>query len=95
MNVANILSQTRECDVIVTGGSLRQSDGGLIGDIATAAIRRFKFDIGVIDGDILGFAVQEVGVSQAILPILDQPRIAVALTAARGGRVTSPGKTPA
>jgi DeoR family transcriptional regulator, glycerol-3-phosphate regulon repressor len=68
------LSQNRDCNVIVTGGSLRHSDGGLIGDITTAAIRQFKFDIGVIgcsaidnDGDILDFDVQEVGVSQAIL----------------------------
>jgi len=74
MNVANILSQNPDCKVIVTGGTLRQSDGGLIGDITTAAIRQFKFDIGVIgcsaidtDGDILDFDVQEVGVSQAIL----------------------------
>ncbi|KAA2316024.1 DeoR/GlpR transcriptional regulator [Pseudooceanicola sediminis] len=74
MNVANILSQNRDCNVIVTGGSLRHSDGGLIGDITTATIRQFKFDIGVIgcsaidnDGDILDFDVQEVGVSQAIL----------------------------
>ncbi len=74
MNVANILSQNPDCEVIVTGGSLRQSDGGLIGDITKASIRQFKFDIGVIgcsaidiDGDILDFDVQEVGVSQAIL----------------------------
>lgn len=74
MNVANILVQNRDCEVIVTGGSLRQSDGGLIGDITKASIRQFKFDIGVIgcsavdsEGDILDFDVEEVGVSQAIL----------------------------
>lgn len=74
MNVANILAQNRECDVIVTGGTLRKSDGGLIGDITKASILQFKFDIGIIgcsaidaDGDILDFDVQEVGVSQAIL----------------------------
>ncbi|WP_108482211.1 DeoR/GlpR family DNA-binding transcription regulator [Oceaniglobus ichthyenteri] len=74
MNVANILASNPNCNVIVTGGSLRQSDGGLTGDITTATIRQFKFDIGVIgcsamdvDGDILDFDVQEVGVSQAIL----------------------------
>lgn len=74
MNVANILSRNPDCEVIVTGGSLRQSDGGLTGDITTAAIRQFKFDIGVIgcsaidpDGDMLDFDVQEVGVSRAIL----------------------------
>jgi DeoR family transcriptional regulator, glycerol-3-phosphate regulon repressor len=74
MNVADILSRNRDCQVIVTGGSLRQSDGGLIGDMTTSAIRQFKFDIGVIgcsaideDGDILDFDVSEVGVSRAIL----------------------------
>ncbi|WP_113912417.1 DeoR/GlpR family DNA-binding transcription regulator [Roseovarius dicentrarchi] len=74
MNVANILAQNHDCKVIVTGGTLRQSDGGLIGDITKASIRQFKFDIGIIgcsaidaDGDILDFDVQEVGVSQAIL----------------------------
>ncbi len=74
MNVANILAQNRECDVIVTGGTLRKSDGGLTGDITKASILQFKFDIGIIgcsaidaDGDILDFDVQEVGVSQAIL----------------------------
>ncbi len=74
MNVANILARNRDCEVIVTGGSLRQSDGGLTGDITKASIGQFKFDIGIIgcsaidiDGDILDFDVQEVAVSQAIL----------------------------
>ncbi len=74
MNVANILTRNPDCEVIVTGGSLRQSDGGLTGDITTHAIRQFKFDIGVIgcsaidgDGDILDFDLREVGVSQTIL----------------------------
>jgi DeoR family glycerol-3-phosphate regulon repressor len=74
MNVANILSQNQDCRVIVTGGALRQSDGGLIGDITVATIRQFKFDFGVIgcsaideDGDVLDFDIQEVGVSRTIL----------------------------
>ena len=74
MNVANILTRNPHCEVIVTGGALRQSDGGLTGDITTAAIRQFKFDIGVIgcsaidtDGDILDFDLREVGVSRTIL----------------------------
>ncbi|TQS70905.1 DeoR/GlpR transcriptional regulator [Rhodobacteraceae bacterium] len=74
MNVANILNRNPDCEVVVTGGALRQSDGGLTGDITTAAIRQFKFDIGVIgcsaidpDGDILDFDLREVGVSQTIL----------------------------
>ncbi|MDO5758560.1 MAG: DeoR/GlpR family DNA-binding transcription regulator [Rhodobacterales bacterium] len=74
MNVANILAQNCDCEVIVTGGTLRHFDGGLIGDITRASISQFKFDIGIIgcsaidiDGDILDFDVQEVAVSQAIL----------------------------
>jgi DeoR family glycerol-3-phosphate regulon repressor len=74
MNVANILIENRDCKVIVTGGSLRPSDGGLVGNVTVEAIRQFKFDIAVIgcsamdvDGDLLDFDVEEVGVSQTII----------------------------
>ncbi|SIO37322.1 transcriptional regulator, DeoR family [Rhodovulum sp. ES.010] len=74
MNVANILVANRDCQIIVTGGTLRRSDGGLIGNLASETIRQFKFDLAVIgcsaldaDGDLLDFDIQEVGVSQAIL----------------------------
>jgi len=74
MNVANILGTSTEAEVIVTGGTLRRSDGGLIGPVAVETIRRFKFDVAVIgcsaldeEGDILDFDIQEVGVSQAII----------------------------
>lgn len=74
MNVANILAASENCQVIVTGGALRRSDGGLTGDLTTATIRQFKFDYAVIgcsaldeDGDMLDFDIQEVGVSQTII----------------------------
>jgi DeoR family glycerol-3-phosphate regulon repressor len=74
MNVANILIDNQECQVIVTGGVLRRSDAGLVGSVATETIRQFKFDIAVIgcsamdaDGDLLDFDLQEVGVSQNII----------------------------
>ncbi len=74
MNVANTLSKNPDCQVIVTGGSLRRSDGGLVGNLTVDTIRQFKFDYAVIgcsaldqDGDILDFDIQEVGVSQAII----------------------------
>lgn len=74
MNVARILAANPECDVILTGGQLRRSDGGLIGALAIESIRAFKFDLAVIgcsaldaDGDLLDFDIQEVGVSRAIL----------------------------
>lgn len=74
INVANILAANRQCEIILTGGQLRRSDGGLVGTLATETIRQFKFDLAVIgcsaldpDGDLLDFDIQEVGVSQAIL----------------------------
>ena len=74
MNVAGILGASAGCEVVVTGGTLRRADGGLVGPVAVETVRRFKFDIAVIgcsaldtDGDILDFDIEEVGVSQAIL----------------------------
>lgn len=74
MNVANILMENPNCETIVTGGKLRRSDGGLIGTVAIDAIRQFKFDIAVVgcsamdvDGDLLDFDIEEVGVSQTII----------------------------
>ena len=74
MNVANILAGNPDCEIVVTGGHLRRTDGGLIGNLAESTIRQFKFDLAVIgcsaldrDGDILDFDIQEVSVSKAIL----------------------------
>ncbi|MDA7424806.1 DeoR/GlpR family DNA-binding transcription regulator [Thalassococcus lentus] len=74
MNVANILVANKSCEIIVTGGSLRRADGGLVGTLAAETIRQFKFDLAVIgcsaldrDGDLLDFDIQEVSVSQTIL----------------------------
>ena len=74
INVATILASAAGVTVIVTGGTLRPSDGGLVGPQTVATIEQFRFDVAVIgcsaldrDGDILDFDVQEVGVSQSIL----------------------------
>lgn len=74
MNVATILATNSDCQVIVTGGTLRRSDGGLVGHLAANTIRQFKFDFAVIgcsaldlDGDLLDFDFQEVVVSQTII----------------------------
>jgi len=74
MNIANILVDNPACDVIVVGGLLRRSDGGLVGTLTVQAIRAFKFDLAVIgcsaldeDGDMLDYDIHEVGVSQAII----------------------------
>ncbi len=74
MNVANILVENPHCEIIVAGGALRRSDGGLVGNLTMRTIEQFKFDIAVIgcsamdmDGDLLDYDVQEVGVSQTII----------------------------
>lgn len=74
VNIANILAENPEVDVVVTGGTLRRSDGGLIGYLATKTIEQFRFDYGIIgcsalsqNGDILDFDIQEVEVSHAII----------------------------
>ncbi len=74
MNVANILATKPDCDVILTGGQIRRSDGGLIGALAAETVQRFKLDLAVIgcsaldpDGDILDFDIQEISVNQTVL----------------------------
>lgn len=74
MNVANILLANPGCDIMVTGGALRRSDGGLVGELTTQFFEQFKVDYAVIgtsaldhDGELLDFDLAEVRVSRAIL----------------------------
>jgi DeoR family glycerol-3-phosphate regulon repressor len=74
INIAHILAPNTDCNVIVTGGALRRSDGGLVGSLAIATIEQFKFDYAVVgcsaldeDGDLLDFDIQEVEVNQTII----------------------------
>ena len=74
MNVANILVANPDCRIVVAGGVLRRSDGGLIGQLTVSTIEQFKFDHAIIgcsaldqQGDLLDFDFQEVHVSQTII----------------------------
>ncbi|MGY0196973.1 DeoR/GlpR family DNA-binding transcription regulator [Leptothrix sp. BB-4] len=74
LNVAGILADNPDCEVIVTGGLLRPRDRGLIGEATVDFIRQFKVDIAVIgisgieaDGTLRDFDFREVKVSQAIV----------------------------
>lgn len=74
MNVANILLANPSCEIMVAGGALRRSDGGLVGDLTIQFFEQFKVDFAVIgasaldlDGDLLDFDLAEVRVSRAIL----------------------------
>ncbi len=74
LNVASILSDAPDIDVVVAGGMVRKTDGGIVGGVAIDLIRQFKVDFAVIgasaideDGCLLDFDYREVRVAQAIL----------------------------
>lgn len=74
LNVANILAAGSDAEVIVAGGLLRRSDGGLVGEATADFVRQFKVDIGIIgasaiepDGSMLDYDYREVRVAQAII----------------------------
>lgn len=74
MNVANILLANPGCEVLLAGGALRRSDGGILGDLANEFFAGFKADYAVIgcsaldeDGDILDYDLAEVRISRTIL----------------------------
>lgn len=74
INVANLLYHKPNIDVMLTGGMVRETDGGLVGDIATETFGRFKVDFAVVgtsaidpDGTLLDFDFREVRAAQAIL----------------------------
>lgn len=74
MNVANTLCANPGCEIMVAGGALRRSDGGLVGALTAEFFAQFKVDIAVLgasaldhDGDLLDYDLAEVRVSRAIL----------------------------
>ena len=78
LNVAAILADNPNCEVIVAGGVVRARDRGIVGEATIDFIRQFKVDIGIIgissieqDGTLRDFDPREVKVAQAII---DQSR---------------------
>ena len=74
LNVANILAQSNNVEVVVAGGILRRADGALVGDVTAEFIGQFKVDYAVIgaaaldaDGSLLDYDFREVRVTQAII----------------------------
>jgi DeoR family glycerol-3-phosphate regulon repressor len=74
INVANRLRAFPPIEVVIAGGVVRRSDGGIIGEAAVDFIRQFKVDFAVIgvsaideDGALLDFDFREVKVAQAII----------------------------
>ncbi|MGE5652399.1 MAG: DeoR/GlpR family DNA-binding transcription regulator [Bacillota bacterium] len=74
LNVAAILADNPQCEVIVAGGVVRARDRGIVGEATIDFIRQFKVDIGIIgissieaDGTLRDFDPREVKVAQAII----------------------------
>jgi DeoR family glycerol-3-phosphate regulon repressor len=74
IHVATILMPRPKIDVILAGGMLRKSDGGIVGEAAVDFIAQFKVDHAVIgasaiddDGAMLDFDYREVRAAKAIM----------------------------
>lgn len=74
LHVAGLLSANRAGEVIVAGGVVRGTDGGIIGEATVDFLRQFKVDIGLIgisaiesDGTLRDYDFREVKVSRTII----------------------------
>ena len=74
LNVASIFSGHEQFEVTIAGGTVRQRDGGIIGEATIDFIRQFKVDYAVMgisgideDGTLLDFDYREVRVAQAMI----------------------------
>jgi DeoR family glycerol-3-phosphate regulon repressor len=74
INVANRMRVYPSIEVIIAGGVVRGSDGGIVGEAAVDFIKQFRVDYAIIgasaidpDGALLDFDFREVKVAQAII----------------------------
>ncbi len=74
IHVATILMHQPSIEVIIAGGTVRSSDGGILGEQAIDLIGQFKVDHAVMgvsaiddDGSLLDFDNREVRAAQAIM----------------------------
>ena len=74
LNVASLMRVYPQIEVVLAGGVVRHTDGGIIGEAAVDFIRQFKVDFAVIgasaideDGALLDYDYREVRVAQAII----------------------------
>ncbi len=74
LHVATMLYPLEGIDVILAGGPIRRSDGGIMGSFAIDLIHNFKVDFAIIgvsaidaDGALLDFDVREIEVTKTII----------------------------
>ncbi len=73
-HVVNIMKDCRGIQLVIAGGEVRQSDGGVVGVAAKEFIEQFKVEYAVIgtsgidrDGTLLDYDFKEVAVAQTII----------------------------
>jgi len=74
LNIANVLFGSKAKEIIITGGTVRESDGELIGENTVSKISQFKADYGIIGapafengGALLDINERAVSIARAIL----------------------------
>ncbi len=74
LQVAAGLHRHRGIEVFMAGGTVRRSDGGVVGAAAVDQVSQFRTDLAIIgtsaiaaDGTLLDYDIREVQVSQAII----------------------------
>jgi DeoR family glycerol-3-phosphate regulon repressor len=74
LNVAMLLYDAPGIELVISGGMVRKSDGGVVGAAAIDLIRQFRVDFAIVgasaideEGAVLDFDYREVRVAQAIL----------------------------
>ncbi len=74
VNAVDIMKNFMGVELIIAGGQVRRSDGGIVGGTAVDFINQFKVDFAVIgisaldeDGSLLDYDLREVRVAQAII----------------------------
>ena len=74
INVAMELYQNRTIEVVIAGGTIRHTDGGIVGPMAVELIGHYRVDCAIIGtsaidetGALLDYDLREVQVSRAIM----------------------------
>ncbi|MEO1043508.1 MAG: DeoR/GlpR family DNA-binding transcription regulator [Pseudomonadota bacterium] len=74
IHIADMFAKIEGFDVMVAGGHVRGSDGGVVGEAAIDFLNGFKLDFGIIgisgidpDGSLLDFDYREVRAAQTII----------------------------
>jgi DeoR family transcriptional regulator, glycerol-3-phosphate regulon repressor len=74
INVASLLWPAAEIDVMIAGGTIRRTDGGIVGSSAEEFVTNFKLDYAIIgcsaidsDGELFDFDLREVRVTRTII----------------------------